>query len=36
MNVNSWMLLKYNRCYQRIMSNERLGVPTKPSPESLL
>jgi len=35
MDVNSWMVLKSDRCYQKL-SNERIGVPTKPSPESLL
>jgi len=34
-NVNSWMVLKSNHCYQR-MANEKVGVPTEPSPESLL
>jgi len=34
MNVNSWMVLESNQCYQE-MANEKLGVATEPSPESL-
>jgi len=35
MNVNSWMVLKSNHCYQR-MANEKLDVATEPSSENLL
>jgi len=35
LNVNSWMVLQSNHCYQK-MANEKLGMATKPSPESLL
>jgi len=35
MNVNSWMVLKSKRCSKE-MANEKLGVATELSPESLL
>ena len=34
-NVNSWMVLKSNHCYQK-MANEKLDVATEPSPQNLL